>query len=62
MFWQCTHRSNKQMYGKKCCKYGMMNYFKAVCRSIQRQRKDQRLPQRSKVGHEVQQDEKPYTN
>ena len=48
-------------YAKKCSRYGKINHFKAVCRSTQRQRQGHRSLQRTKVVHEVQQDEESYT-
>ena len=40
---------------------GKLNHFKAVCRSMQRQRQGQRSSQRSEAVQKVQQDETPYT-
>ena len=38
-----------------------MNQFRAVCRSMQRQRQDQRSLENNKAVEEVQQDEEHYT-
>ena len=37
-----------------------VNHFKVCCSSMQWQPQDQRLPERSRLVHEVQQDKDPY--
>ena len=44
--------------GKICSRYGTVNHYKVVCRSIQKQ--SQKSPERNRAVYEVQHDEEPY--